>query len=449
MTTNSILIEGARIIDPESNIDTQGDILIIDGLVKEVSSTPLSSGIPATITRLNAKGFIATPGWIDMHTHLRDPGFPEKETFSSGLAAAIRGGFTSIAIMANTHPVHDNPLVTHYIHSRLKELDLISVYPIGSITKNLEGNELSDIYGMHFYSKSKENCTNERGIYALSDDGNPVQCPLLFKAALSIAKDLDLLVINHAEDSVLKGAGLINEGKISIKLGIRGTPSSAETVQIARDIFLAHEAQARIHIPHLSTRMGLELVRFAREMGIHVSCEVTPHHLLLTETFVEESGPFARVAPPLRSEEDRESLLEGLSDGTIDVLATDHAPHTHHDKHTLSYEEACCGFSGLETALPTYLDLVHKKKLTLRRLISLVTEKPRQILKLPNKGTLKKGYDGDVTIFHPTMPQELTKDLIRSKSLNYPFLGQTKQGRLMATISKGRILFEETTKHST
>ncbi len=424
--TGSLLIQGGRIVDPSQKLDGTGDVLIENGKITAVGR--MEKPVPAGIPTLNAKGLIVTPGWIDMHTHLREPGASNKETIHTGTQAAAAGGMTSIACMANTNPVNDNAFITSFIHQKAAAESVVNVYPIGAITKGLKGEELAEIGSMW-----------EVGISALSDDGKTVMNSYLMRKAMDYSKKFDLVVISHAEDVNLKGKGVMNEGFNSARFGLRGIPRTSEDLIVARDILLAELTGARIHVAHLSTVGSVELVRQAKKRGIRVTAEVTPHHLNLTDDAVANYDTNTKVAPPLREQADVEAVREALADGTIDVVASDHAPHAIEDK-LVEYDLAEFGMVGLETAFPLYYRMCLKHGVDLGRLIASLTTEPAKILGLP-KGTLAKGSDGDVTVFDPEKTYRIDKTAFRSKSRNTPFDGWEVQGKVRYTIVGGRVVY--------
>ncbi len=424
--SKSILIQGGRLVDPSQGLDTVGDLLIENGKVKAVGriEMPVDKSIPV----LAAQGLVVTPGWIDMHTHLREPGASNKETILTGTQAAAAGGMTSIACMANTNPVNDSAFITAYIHQKAAADSVINVYPIGAITKGLKGEELAEIGSMY-----------EAGISALSDDGKTVMNSYLMRKALDYSKKFDLAVISHAEDVNLKGKGVMNEGFNSARFGLRGIPRTSEDLIVARDILLAELTGARIHVAHLSTVGSVDLVRWAKKRGVRVTAEVTPHHLNLTDDAVANYDTNTKVAPPLREQRDVDAVREALADGTIDIVASDHAPHAIEDK-LVEYDLAEFGMVGLETAFPLYYRMCLKNGVALSRLIASLTTEPAKVLGIP-KGTLKVGADADVSIFDPEKTYRIDKLLFRSKSRNTPFEGWEVQGKVRYTIVAGRVVY--------
>lgn len=423
-----LIIKGGRIVDPSQNLDIQGDLFVRDGKIENISTTTIqvSKDIPTKV--IEAKGMVVTPGWIDIHTHLREPGGTHKETIKTGTQAAAAGGFTSIACMANTNPVNDSAYITHYIMQKVAAESEINVFPIGAVTKGLSGEELAEIGSMW-----------EAGIAGISDDGKTVMNAYLMRKAMDYSKRFDLTVISHCEDSCMKGRGVMNEGFNSAKFGLRGIPKASEEVIVSRDLILAEMTGAKLHIAHTSTAGSVRLIREAKRRGVRVTAEATPHHVTLTDEVIGTYDTNTKVAPPLREIEDVEALKEGLADGTIDVLASDHAPHSVVEKE-VEYDQAEFGMIGLETAMPLYHKLVIDGKMALTRMIEAMTTKPAEVLGV-QKGTLKVGADADITIFDPAYQYSFDKTKFRSKSQNTPFNGWKVQGKVCYTIVSGRVVY--------
>ena len=444
-----ILIKGGRVIDPANAVDEILDLLIEDGKIIRLgrstaeptlntrgngktskNSRSQTAGVESIDRVMDATGLVVCPGLIDMHVHLRQPGREDKETIASGTMAAARGGFTAVCCMPNTDPVNDTRAVTEFILDVAKREGAVRVYPVGAITKGMKGEELAEI-GELF----------EAGCVAISDDGRPVMSPELMRRAMEYAAMFDLPVIQHSEDLHLSGRGVVHEGFVSTDLGLRGIPSASEAVMVARDILLAELTGARLHIAHVSAAESVRLIREAKARGVRVSCEVTPHHLALTEEAVRGFHTDAKMNPPLRSEADRQALIEGLRDGTIDVIATDHAPHTVQEKEQ-EFDQAPFGVIGLETALAvTITTLVHPGVLTLSQAMGKFTSEPARILKLP-KGRIAEGADADLTIFDPTREWEVDAGAFVSKSRNTPFHGWRLKGQAVATLVAGKVVWE-------
>ncbi|NDG84802.1 MAG: dihydroorotase [Proteobacteria bacterium] len=432
-----ILIRNALILDPSQKLDGAKDgprdLLIEGGRVKAIDRPGSFDALPVRES-FDAKGKILAPGFIDVHVHLREPGYEAKETIATGLKAAVRGGFTSVAPMANTLPVNDSPLVTRLILERAKEANLARVFPIGAVTKGQKGEEISEIGLMA-----------RAGIRALSDDGFPVMNSAVMKRAMEYAQMFDLPVISHAEDLNLSKGAPITDGAVSSLLGLPGNPNASEEIMVAREVALARLTGARVHIAHLSTREGVEVVRRAKDAGLKVTAEVTPHHLMLNENFILTCGHACshhqprtdyKMAPPLRSERDQEALLAALKEGVIDMVASDHAPHGCVDK-DVEFEMAANGILGLQTTVPLLLELVHSGKLPLSRMIESLTSEPARLLGVEGIGTLKPGAFADLVLIDPDEAWELKPGMIESLSLNSPFLGRKFKGRVLKTMVEG------------
>ena len=427
-----LLLRGGRLVDPSQQLDGDFDLLIEDGVVSAVEARePDDGGAPLEVEGAEVRdvsGLVITPGWIDMHIHLREPGQEYKETVRSGTLAAAAGGFTAVACMANTEPVNDNRSVTEHILKQAERHPFARVYPIGAVSKGQRGEELAEIGEMV-----------EAGVVAVSDDGHPVRNPELMRRVLEYAQQFDVPVIQHAQDMELTAGGVMHEGEWSTRLGLPGWPGAAEDIVVARDILLTEDAGGRYHVAHLSTARSLAMVRRAREQGLRVSCEVTPHHLLLTDELVAVSGysPDAKMNPPLRSASDREALIAGLVDGTIEAIASDHAPH-HPDEKDVEFSLAPFGIVGLETNLGLCHDrLVKSGIITLSRLVELFSTGPARLLGVPG-GSLKVGSPADVTLFDPEAEFTVSASAFRSKSRNTPFEGWTLRGRPVGTLLGGR-----------
>ena len=421
-----LLIQGGRVIDPASGGDGIADVLIRDGRIESVG-TGLHDD-DAVI--FDATGMIVAPGFIDMHVHLREPGFEHAETIRSGAEAAAAGGFTTICCMPNTSPVNDSATVTSYIIQRAREVAKVNVFPIGAITKGSLGEELAAIGSMR-----------EAGIVAISDDGRPVMNARVMRRAMEAARALDLAVIDHCEDLNLSAGGDMHEGVQSVRLGLGGIPSASEDVMVARDLLLAELTGARYHVAHLSTSRSIAMVAFAKSKGLKVSCEVTPHHFAITDEELVTYDSNFKMKPPLRRGHDVEAIIEGIVSGVVDAIATDHAPHAGSDK-MQEFERCPFGITGLETAIGLSLaELVHKGRITLTRFVDLFTTGPANVLKL-DRGTLAPGAPGDVTIFD--LDTEWTYDVQQSfsKSRNSPFGGRKFRGGPLATIVAGNIVWQ-------
>ncbi len=418
------IVRGARVVDPSQGLDAELDVLIEDGAVARLDEhIEPQSGDAVT----DAGGLVVTPGLIDIHVHLREPGFEYKETVETGVKSAAAGGFTAIACMANTDPVNDNKAVTELILREAERHPYARVHPIGAVSRGMAGEELAEIGEMV-----------EAGVVAVSDDGLPVMNAALMRRALYYAQHFDVPVIQHAEDLNLTGDGVMHEGEYSTRLGLPGIPGLAEDVMVARDLLLAKDAGGRYHVAHLSTATSLEMVREARRRGVRATCEVTPHHLLLTDREVLASGfsTATKMKPPLRSAADAEALLAGIADGTVDAIASDHAPH-HPDEKDVQFSTAPFGILGLETTLSLCLDrLLHTGVIGLPRLVELLSTGPARVFSLPG-GSLEPGRPADLTLID--LEREVTVDAKRfySKSRNTPFDDWTLRGGAAGTILGG------------
>jgi dihydroorotase len=420
-----LVIKNGRVMDPANNVDTETDVSIENGRISAVAKDIDTRGAEV----LDAKGLIVAPGFIDMHVHLREPGFEHKETIESGTAAAAAGGFTGVACMPNTKPVNDSASVTELILRQAREKGLVKVYPIGAITKGQAGEELAEIGELV-----------HAGAVAISDDGHPVSDPRVMRRALEYSTHFDIPLIEHCETPELHPGGVMHEGYWSTALGLRGIPSASEEMSVRRNIALSEMTGAKLHIAHLSTRGSLEAVRDAKRRDIRVTCEVTPHHLLLTDEAVKDYDTHTKMAPPLRSEEDRQALIDGLADGTIDAIATDHAPH-HADEKMVEFDQAPFGVVGLETAVPLCLDrLVGQKVISLTRLIELLSIQPARLLGL-SQGTLSIGADANITLLDLERSSKVEPETFRSKSRNTPFTGWELKGWAVKTFVGGKVVW--------
>lgn len=418
-----LVLAGGWVLDP-GRWNGEADVWIRNGVIDAVVSPDVPP--PRGAGRLDVRGLLVLPGLVDLHVHLREPGYEYKETIATGTAAAVAGGFTSICCMPNTKPVNDESTVTQLIRRKSGEVDRAKVYPIGAITKGSVGRELTDFRAL-----------KEAGCIAVSDDGRPVMEDHLMRRAMQQALEVDLPVIDHCEDLILSGCGCMNEGPVSRVLGIRGIPKGAEFRMIARDVRLAEETGARLHVAHLSTAVGVDLVRQAKAKGLPVTAEVCPHHFTLTDRAVREQGVNAKMNPPLRSEGDRAAVLKGLADGTIDAIATDHAPHAEYEKQW-DMDRAPFGIVGLETALALTLRLVEQGVLPLERAVQCLTSQPARVLGLPG-GTLASGASADIAVVDRTCEWVVDLEQFLSKGRNTPFAGWSLRGRVMMTVVGGRI----------
>ncbi len=423
-----IVVQNGTVIDPANGLEEALDLLIEAGVIREWG--PPGSFASVEAKRIGASGCIVAPGLIDMHVHLREPGHEYKETVLTGTQAAVAGGFTAVACMANTSPVNDNGAVTRFIIEQARRAELARVFPIGALSKGLGGEELAEIGEMI-----------DAGAVAISDDGRPVMDTNLMRRALEYCLMFDVPISVHEEDLHLSSGGSMNEGPTSVRLGIRGVPSVAEEVMVARDIALARLTRGRVHIAHISTRRAVDLVRQAKAEGVGVTAEVAPHHFTLTEEAVEGYETNAKMSPPLRLADDVTAMKEGLRDGTIDAIATDHAPH-HRDEKEVEFDQAAHGVTGLETALSLTLNLVRDGVVSLSEAIRKFTINPARILGLPY-GTLSVGRSADLTIFAPQESWRLVPPTSRSRSQNTPFAGWDLTGKVRLTMVDGRVVYDD------
>lgn len=422
-----LVIRNGRVIDPASGLDAVSDVYLAAGRVAAVGA---NLDTPSGAAVFDATGMIVAPGFIDMHVHLREPGFEHAESIETGARAAAAGGFTSVCCMPNTSPVNDSATVTSYIIERAKQKSVVNVYPIGAITKGSKGEELAGIGAMV-----------KAGAVAISDDGRPVMNSRVMRRAMELAKSHDIPVIDHCEDLNLSAGGDMHEGETSVRRGLRGIPAAAEDVMVARDILLAEATGARFHVAHISTHHAVAMVAFARKRGLKVSCEATPHHFVLADSDTAPYDSNFKMKPPLRGKQDVAAVLEGLADGTVEVIATDHAPHAGSDK-MQEFERCPFGITGLETALGITLEaLVHPGRITLRKMIELYTTGPARVMGL-DRGTLAPGSPADVTIFDTAAAWTYDVNKTQSKSKNSPFHGHTYKGGPVATVVAGRIVWQ-------
>ncbi|MEJ6951658.1 dihydroorotase [Natronospora cellulosivora (SeqCode)] len=426
-----ILIKNANIIDPINNLRGKHDLMIVNGKIEKIATEiSVEEIIKEEYKIVDLEGKYLLPGLIDMHTHLREPGYEDKETIKSGCEAAAAGGFTTIACMPNTKPVADNAATVEYIKSKAENA-LVKVIPIGSITKKSEGKELAEIGFL-----------KEAGVRALSDDGYPVMNSEIMRRAMEYSGSFDLPIISHCEDIDLVAEGVMNEGYNSTILGLKGIPAAAEEIMISRDIILAEFTGAQLHIAHISTKRGLDMLAEAKKKGVKVSAETTPHHLVLSDDAVKGYNPDTKVNPPLRSEEDIQALREGIKSGIIEVIATDHAPHTYEDK-LGEYNYAAFGISGFETAISLlYSNLIAKDIISFEDLVLLMGKNPARILGLDYPG-IKENAIADLIVFDDKNKWKLEKKNMKSKGKNTPFAGQEMQGKVILTIVDGKIVYND------
>jgi len=423
------LIQGGRVIDPRNGVDGVRDVLLRDGAVAEVGEGLADPDAQA----IDAAGRWVVPGLIDVHVHLREPGEEGKETVLSGSRAAVAGGFTAVVAMPNTHPPNDSPQVTELVLARARAADLCRVYPAGAISKGLLGEELAEMGELR-----------AAGCVCFTDDGRPVMSASLMRRALLYARQFGVPVMAHAEDLTLSAGGAMNEGPTAARLGLLPIPRSAEVAMVARDLVLAAEVDGRLHLAHVSCAESVALVRDARRRGVRVTCEATPHHFTLTDEAVDGYRTSAKMSPPLRRAEDVAALREGLADGTIDCIATDHAPHGPLEKE-LEFDRAANGVVGLETAVPLALELVRAGVISPARAVALLSDGPALAFGLPG-GHLGKGAPADLTVIDPGAEWVVDAERFRSKARNTPFHGRKVQGKVTHTVVGGRAAFEEETR---
>jgi dihydroorotase len=425
---SKLVIKNGRVVDPSQNIDRIRDVAIEDGIIREIAENIDTTGAE----QFDASGLIVAPGFIDMHVHLREPGFEHAETVESGARAAAAGGFTSVCCMPNTQPVNDNATVTSYIVDRARRYAIVNVFPIGAITKNSAGEELASVASM-----------KQAGIVAISDDGRPVMNARVVRRAMEFACALDIPLIEHCEDLHLSAGGDMHEGFESTRLGLRGIPHSSEDVMVARDILLAEVTGVRYHVAHISSHHSVEMVAFAKHRGMRVTSEATPHHFVLADADMPPYDSNYKMKPPLRERNDVKAVTNGLINGAIDAIATDHAPHAGAEK-MQEFERCPFGIIGLETAIGLSLEqLYHPGFVSVPHLVKLFTKNPADILSL-DRGTLKVGAAADVTVF--SLDNQWTYDVSRSpsKSSNTPFNGRAFKGGPIATIVAGKIVWQAT-----
>jgi dihydroorotase len=423
------LLKGGRVIDPVNGIDGIHDVLIDGDRIAQVGRDLAADG--ASVIEI-PRGLVVCPGFIDMHVHLREPGQEHKETVESGTAAAVAGGFTAVACMPNTTPVNDDANVTAYILSKAAAAKLARVYPIGAVSRGSKGELLADIAEL-----------KQAGCVAITDDGHPVKTALMLRRAMEYAGMFGMPVIEHCEDPSLKGDGVAHEGYMAATLGLRGMPGACEALGVERGILLSELTGSAFHVAHMSARASIRAVRKGKEAGVRVTCEVAPHHFTLTDEALGSPIPYdtnTKMNPPLREAADRDAMLSGIADGSVDVIATDHAPH-HYDEKKVEFDCAPFGIVGLETAVPLSLDrLVHSGLIRLPRLVELLSVNPARVLGVPG-GSLSPGAPADVTIIAPDLRVRIEAARLRSRSKNTPFDGWELRGGVAATFVGGRVLF--------
>jgi dihydroorotase len=420
-----LLIRGGRVLDPATETDAVADLLLVEGRVEALGRDLRAEDV----TVVDASGCWVCPGFLDLHSHLREPGQEYKEDIATGGRAAAAGGFTAVACMANTHPVNDDPAMTDFIIDRAEHDSPVRVYPVAAATKGLEGQVMTEMAALV-----------AAGAVAFSDDGKTIMDSGVMRRVLEYSRLVEAAIITHAEDRTLVAGGVVNEGPVSTRLGLPGNPAIAEELLVARDLLLARHTGAHLHVAHVSTRGAIDHIRRARDAGVHVTAEVSPHHLTLTDEQALEFDTNAKVAPPLRSAEDRDACRAALCDGTIDAIATDHAPHALHEKE-LDFREAPPGMIGFETAVAVVLDLVRNREITPLEWVRRMSTNPARILRVSG-GSLAHGAVADVTIVDPT--RVWTYDPVKgySKSVNSPWAGQTLEGRATHTIVGGEIVYD-------
>src|SRR4051812_38020625 len=425
-----VLLKGGRVVDPGSGRDGELDLLIEDGRIARVGRSLPADG--AEVLALKP-GWIVAPGLIDIHVHLREPGQEHKETIATGTASAVAGGFTAVACMPNTDPVNDHPGITEFILRKAADANLARVYPIAAVSMGSRGEQMSEL-----------GAQKQAGCVAFTDDGRPVASALLMRRALEYAGMLGMPIVNHCEDPALKGDGVAHEGFHAARLGLRGIPGVAESIMVERDLALAELTGGPYHVCHMSARQSLRAVRAAKSRGLtNVTCEVAPHHFVMTDASLESPIRYdtnVKMNPPLREAADRDAMIEGIVDGTVDVIATDHAPH-HADEKLVEFDHAPFGIVGLETCVPLVFDrLVHGGRITISRAIALLSTNPASVFRLPG-GSLADGAAADVTILAPDAPVTIRAQNLRSKSKNMPFDGWQLKGAVAATIVGGRVVY--------
>lgn len=422
----TLLIKGGRVIDPAQTLDTVADVLVADGVIKEIGAGLTA---PAGARVVDAAGCYVTPGLIDMHVHLRDPGQEYKEDIISGTRAAVAGGITSVCCMPNTKPAIDNAAIVSYIINKAREQGFCNVFPVGTITQGMGGDRLAEMGEL-----------KEAGCVAVSDDGRPVRSTELMRRALEYARGMGILVISHAEDLELVGEGVMNEGFTSTELGLKGIPRASEDIATAREVLLAEYTNSPIHIAHVSTAGAVRIIRDAKARGVRVTCETAPHYFTITDDAVRGYNTNAKMNPPLREAADVAAIKAGLTDGTIDCIATDHAPH-HIDEKDVEFNEAMNGIIGLETSLPLSLRLVDEGVLTLQELVEKMALNPAKILGI-KRGTLEAGAVADLTVIDPALNWTVVAGALCSKSKNSPFLGWEMRGGARCTVVGGEVKFQ-------
>jgi dihydroorotase len=429
-SSRNVLVRGGRIIDPSRGIDGVGDLLIVEDRIAW-AGLGQSLPLPGDCLVVHAEGMAVCPGFVDVHCHLRQPGFEAKETIATGTRAAARGGFTTVCCMPNTEPPLDSGATVEFVRRLAAEEGAVRVLPVGCLTKGRKGSELAD-FGELLIS----------GAVAFSDDGDPLTDEALMRRALEYSRESGAPVIDHCEDLALSGGGVMNEGDTATRLGLKGIPPVAEESAIARDIELARATGGRLHIAHVTTAGSVELIRRAKDEGVPVTAEATPHHLTLTEEAVAKEGANAKVNPPLRTAGDVAALVAGLREGVVDMVATDHAPHSARDK-ACDFEDAAFGISGLETALGSLMGLVHRGEIDLAGLVAKLTVEPARLLRRPDLGTLEPGTPADIVVCDPDREWVVSPDGFASKGRNTPLAGQVLKGAVALVVYGGAVVFRD------
>jgi len=424
-----IILKGGRVVDPANGRDGEFDLLIENGAIARIGrNLPVEGADVFEIKR----GWVVAPGLVDIHVHLREPGQEHKETIASGTASAVAGGFTAVACMPNTEPVNDHAGITEFILKKAAEAGLARVYPIGAVSIGSKGDQLAEL------GEQKT-----AGCVAFTDDGRPVATALLMRRALEYARMLGVPIVNHCEDPSLKGDGVAHEGYVASQLGLRGIPGEAESIMVERDVSLAELTGAHVHIAHMSAHQSLRAVRAGKERGVHVTCEVAPHHFTLTDDSLDGTVKYDtnfKMNPPLRAAADRDAMLDGIVDGSVDVIATDHAPH-HIDEKMVEFDRAPFGIVGLETAVPIVFDrLVHAGRISLKRMIELMSVNPARLMNVRG-GRLDEGSPADITVLAPDLSTTIEAGKLVSKSKNTPFDRWRLTGGVAATIVGGRVVY--------
>lgn len=423
---NSLLIRGGHVIDPSQDLDSSADVLIENGRIAEIGNVTRTAE-----QTINAKGLIVAPGFIDLHVHLREPGQWQKETIATGTAAAAAGGFTSVCAMPNTLPINDIPAITRWMTASERGA-VVNVFPIAAATVGSQGERVTDYFALA-----------NAGAIGVTDDGKPLLSDRIMREAMQQAGLAGLPVIQHAEDTTLTQGAVMNESRMAFRLGLRGMPIAAESHIVERDIDVAAETGAHLHVAHISTAQALDAIQHGRARGVNATCEVTPHHFTLTDEDIGDYDTNAKMNPPLRSREDREAMIQGLLNGTIDAIATDHAPHAVHEK-SVEFDNSPFGIIGLETALGLSITKLHAERgLSLARIIALFATNPARVFKLNGRGSLKAGSHADVTIFDPQKKWRYEASKGKSKATNTPFDGWELTGRVMATVVSGVAVVNE------